>query len=124
MAEQDESLRQRFLQAVRDLVFVGFHSQVVALHRDTGEMVWDWKCPEGTSEYVALLLDGDRLIVSVHGYTYCLNALNGEQIWANPLRGYGIGVPSLVSVNGTSGLSGAAAEVLAEAARAAAAAGS
>jgi outer membrane protein assembly factor BamB len=41
---------------------------------------------------VALLLDGDRLIVSVQGYTYCHDALTGQQLWYNPLKGYGLGV--------------------------------
>ena len=82
------------------------------MDRDTGELVWQWVSPEGSSSYVALLLDGDRLIVSVQGYTYCLNPLNGEQVWANPLKGFGTGIPTLVSTRGTSSLS--AAEVLAE----------
>ena len=30
------------------LIFVGFNSRVVALHRDTGEMVWQWRCPKGS----------------------------------------------------------------------------
>ena len=62
---------------IQDLAFVGFHSRVLALDRDTGEIVWDWKSPKGTSSYVAVLLDGDRLIVSVQGYMYCLDPING-----------------------------------------------
>ena len=45
-----------------DLVFAGFNSRVLALDRYTGEVVWEWKSPKGTSSHVALLLDGDRLI--------------------------------------------------------------
>jgi outer membrane protein assembly factor BamB len=83
------------------LIFVGFKSQVVALHRDTGELVWKWRCPSG-SGYVTLLLDGDRLIVSVMGYTYCLDPANGNEVWCNELPGMGIGVASLASVRGCS----------------------
>ena len=84
---------------VDKLIFVGFHSQVVALHRDSGELVWQWKSPSG-SGYVTLLLDGDRLIVSVVGYMYCLDPATGEQLWFNELSGFGTGVASLASVRG------------------------
>ncbi|HVS69953.1 MAG TPA: PQQ-binding-like beta-propeller repeat protein [Phycisphaerae bacterium] len=79
-----------------DLVYVGFHSQVVALNAGNGQMVWDWKAHTG-SGYVTLLLDGDRLFVSVNGYTYCLHARTGKELWFNALRGYGVGVVSLAS---------------------------
>ena len=81
------------------LIFVGFHSQVVALHRDCGELVWQWKSPKG-SGYVTLLLDGDRLIVSVMGYMYCLDPTTGDQLWFNELSGFGTGVTSLASARG------------------------
>ena len=83
------------------LIFVGFNSRVVALHRDSGELVWQWKSAKG-SGYVTLLLDGDRLIVSVVGYTYCLDPATGNEIWFNALPGFGTGVASLASVRGCS----------------------
>lgn len=113
MNEQDDSLQERFRAALGRLVFLGFNSYVTALDRDTGEIVWKWVSPEGSSDYVSLLLDGDRLIVSVEGYTYCLNPLSGEQVWANALKGFGTGIPTLVSSRGTSSLGAAAAETLA-----------
>jgi outer membrane protein assembly factor BamB len=82
------------------LVFVGFNSRVAALHRDTGELHWQWKSPKG-SGYTTLLLDGDRLFVSVEGYTYGLDPLTGEQLWYNGLPGFGTGVASLASVAGS-----------------------
>lgn len=110
-------------RTVSDLVFVGFNSRVVALDRYTGEIAWQWKSPKG-SGFVSLLLDGDRLIASVNGYTYCLEPLFGQQVWFNPLKGLGVGVPSLTSVRGMAGGSGAgAAAAQAQAAAAAAAAG-
>ncbi len=95
------------------LFFLGFNSRVIAMDRETGEIVWDWKSPQGRSGQVAVLLDGDRLIVSVQGYTYCLDPLSGATIWSNPLKGYGVGIPSLVSLQGNSG-SAAAAAVIAQ----------
>jgi outer membrane protein assembly factor BamB len=108
VSQSDESLQRMLSEVIDRLVFLGFNSYVTALDRDTGELVWSWRSPKGTSDYVALLLDGDRLIASIHGYTYCLNPLNGEQIWANPLSGYGLGIPTLVSVRGASAGSAAA----------------
>ena len=30
-----------------DLVHLGFKSRVIALDRETGDVVWDWKSPRG-----------------------------------------------------------------------------
>lgn len=99
-----------------DMVFVGFNKRVCALHRDTGELIWTWKSPEG-SGFVVLLYDTDRLIASVQGYTYCLDPATGEQMWSNPLKGMGIGVPCLASISGVS--SAGVQEMAQQAARAA-----
>jgi outer membrane protein assembly factor BamB len=86
---------------IEDLVFVGLNGYALALHRDTGEIVWSNNKME--SGYVTLLLDGDRLIVSCSGYIYCLDPLTGELLWNNPLKGYGMATPaSLISVRGQS----------------------
>src|SRR5437868_5387113 len=86
---------------VDDLVFVGLNGYALALHRETGEIVWSNN--KLKSGYVTLLLDGDRLIVSTNGYIFCLDPLTGQILWNNPLRGFGMGAPtSLVSVRGQS----------------------
>jgi outer membrane protein assembly factor BamB len=82
-----------------DLIFQGFNSRVVALHRDSGQLIWQWRFPKG-SGYVTLLLDSDRLVVSVMGYTYCLDPATGNELWHNELPGFGTGVASLASVRG------------------------
>lgn len=107
--------------SVLDLVYVGFNSRVVCLHRDTGEIIWQWKSPKG-SGFVGTLLDGDRIIASVQGYMYCLDALTGEQYWTNPLTGMGLGVPSITSIHGSSGSAAAAAIIAQQQAATAAAA--
>jgi outer membrane protein assembly factor BamB len=94
---------------IDDLIYIGFNSQVVALHRDSGEIVWSWKAPEGTG-FPAVLIDGDRLIVSVQGYTYCLDPGTGEEVWRNPLKGMGVGTPCLASIRGSSALYASAVE--------------
>ncbi len=107
-------------RTIADLVYVGLNRRVIALDRYTGDMVWQWKAPSG-SGYVTILLDGDRLVAGVGGYIYCLDPLFGQLVWHNPMRGFGSGVTSLVSVNGTAA-DPAAAAVLAQQQRAAAAA--
>ncbi|MFK7818172.1 MAG: hypothetical protein AB8G99_05620 [Planctomycetaceae bacterium] len=95
--------------AVTDLVFLGFNSKVVGLHRETGETLWTWRSPKGRSQMVAVMLDGDILIASVNGYTYGIDPINGATLWQNPLTGLGFGIPSLCSIRANSGSAGAAA---------------
>lgn len=82
------------------LVFTAFNKRVAALDRDTGEIIWQWTAPSGET-YASLLLDGDRLIVCIHGYMYALEAATGRQLWANEMKGFGYGVASLASVRGS-----------------------
>ena len=102
------------------LVFSGFNRRVVAVDRETGDIVWTWKAPKGMS-YVSLLLDGDRLIVAVDGYLYCLDPDTGVERWSNPLKGLGTGVTSLASVRGSTHVGLQAASAAAQTAAAAAA---
>lgn len=103
----DDDRNRRDL-TLMDLVFVGFNRRVVALHRDDGSLIWTWKCPAG-SGFPAILLDGDRLIVSVQGYTYCLDPVTGERLWHNPLKGLGVGTATIASIYGNTGATAAAA---------------
>ena len=83
------------------LIFVGLNGYAVALHRDTGEIVWS--NDELKSGYVTLLLDGDRLVVSTGGYLFCLDPLTGKVLWNNEMTGYGASAPTaLVSARGQS----------------------
>lgn len=97
-----------------DLVFSGFNRRVAALHRLTGQIVWQWRAPKGT-RYVSLLLEPNLLVVSVDGYMYGLDPLTGRELWYNPMDGFGTGVTSLVSANGiaSSPVNLAAAEIYA-----------
>jgi outer membrane protein assembly factor BamB len=110
-------------QLIVDIVYVGFNRRVIALDRYTGEKIWDWKSPKG-SGFPSILVDGDRLIVSVEGYTYCLEPITGALVWENELKGYGTGIPSLASARGSTSLQGGAAATAAAQQAAAAASGS
>ena len=113
MSESFDEAQPPPQRSILDLLYVGFNSRVAALDRQTGQIVWQWKAPKGRSPHVAVLLDGDRLMVSVHGYTYCLDTATGEQLWSNPFAGFGLGLPSLASIHGNSG-SAAAAAIIAQ----------
>ncbi len=89
------------LLELSELIFVGFNSRVAALDRNSGRLVWKWKASAG-SGFAALLLDGEQVIVSVNGYTYALDALTGEELWWNEMKGFGYGVSCLASLNGSS----------------------
>lgn len=80
---------------VADMLFVGFNSRVVALDKHSGRKIWAWKSKQQFTGYIGLLLDVERLYVSVDGYTTCLDALTGKERWHNPLKGLGVGVPCL-----------------------------
>ena len=85
---------------VNNLVFVGLNSRVAALDQDTGTLVWQWLAttPRSGGYVSLLLLDDTRLIVSVNGYTYCLDSRTGEQRWHNELSGFGTGVTSIATL--------------------------
>ncbi len=82
---------------VENLVFVGLNGKVVALDRDSGKIRWRWQATK-SGGYMTLLPDGDRLIVSAGGYIYCLDPATGEELWDNPLTGFGIGVAALATI--------------------------
>ena len=99
---------------IERLVFVGFRSQVVALDRETGAVVWKWKSRKGGG-YTTVLRVGDRLVVSVLGYTYCLEGETGRELWFNELEGMEMGVVSMASMRaGMAGLVMQAAAEVAE----------
>jgi outer membrane protein assembly factor BamB len=85
---------------IQDMVFIGLNGRVAALDRETGETVWQWRSPKGGG-YVNLLVDRKLLIAAIGGYVYGLDAKTGEQFWFNEMKGYGLGVTSIATVDGS-----------------------
>jgi outer membrane protein assembly factor BamB len=84
---------------IDQLIFVGLNGYAVALDRETGSIVWSNN--ELKSGMTTLLLDGDRLIVSTGGHIFCLDPLTGQQLWYQPMAGYGASTSAaLLSVRG------------------------
>ncbi|MGB0579525.1 MAG: PQQ-binding-like beta-propeller repeat protein [Limisphaerales bacterium] len=94
--------RKIMSENVDNLVFVGFNSQVAGVDVDSGKIVWKWEAPAGHGYVTVLPFDDTRLIVSVDGYTYCLDAATGGQIWFNEFKGFGTGVVSLAALGRSS----------------------
>jgi outer membrane protein assembly factor BamB len=109
--------------SIERMVFVGLNGRVASLDRETGTLLWEWRCPKPRSGYVTMLVENERLFVTVNGYTYCLDAFTGEQIWYNPLKGYGTGVAAIATVYSATSPAVIAQAAAAMAAQAAAAGG-
>ena len=109
------------MKNIDEVVFVGFAKQVFALDRYDGSIQWEWKAGHG-SGFVSMMLDGDRLIVSCSGWTWCLDPLTGEEVWHQSFKGKGTGIPALVSVRAGSAGGAQAAQIAAQQAAAASAA--
>jgi outer membrane protein assembly factor BamB len=87
---------------LKDLLFLGLNGRVAALDRHSGEIVWEWtaKDPDknrAVGGYMTLLVDQGQLFVSANGYTYRLEPITGDELWANPLRGWGVGPAALAT---------------------------
>ncbi|MFN9076503.1 MAG: PQQ-binding-like beta-propeller repeat protein [bacterium] len=94
-----------------DLLFVSFVDKVIAVDRVDGSIVWKWKAPKSTG-LVVMLPSGDRLFVSINGYTWALDPTNGAELWFQPFKGEGVGIAMLATmrdgVSGTAAIAGAA----------------
>jgi hypothetical protein len=65
---------------------------------------------------VTLLPDGDRLFATIMGYTWALDPVDGRELWYQPLKGEGQGIPTLATMRAASDSSRAAAAAAASAA--------
>lgn len=109
------------MKSINDVIFIGFSKRIFALDRYDGSIVWEWKAKHG-SGFVSMMLDGDRLIASCSGWTWCLDPLTGQEVWHQPFKGKGSGIPAMVSARAASMGGAQAAEAAARQAAAAAAA--
>jgi outer membrane protein assembly factor BamB len=87
---------------LHQLLFLALNGRVAALDRDSGDIVWQWTATDPdkgrpVGGYMTLLVDQGQLFVSANGYTYRLDPLTGTELWANPLRGWGVGPTPLAT---------------------------
>ena len=91
-------------------IYVGIKGTVLALDRSSGVVVWQTGLSGGT--FVNLADDGDRVYALSQGEAFCLDARDGRILWKNPLKGFGLGLGSiLVPGNNNSHASAAVAQI-------------
>jgi outer membrane protein assembly factor BamB len=94
---------QRAQLTTDDLLFVGFSGRVFAVHRATGEVLWRWDASKGGRASVMILPDRDRVFVCVQGYTWALDPTSGRELWFQPFKGEGTGIPMLATMRASAG---------------------
>src|SRR5512137_643718 len=82
----------------RTLVYVGIRGCVVALDRESGELVWSAELHRGSS-FVPIVVDGSRVFAASGGEVTCLDAATGALLWHNPLKGFGMGYAMLAGAS-------------------------
>jgi outer membrane protein assembly factor BamB len=92
-----------------DLVFIGIKGAVLALHRATGEQVWATNLKG--SDFVNVVLQEGAVLAASGGEIFCLDALTGNALWHNPLKGFGRGLATIAT---EPNFGGGAAPLLAE----------
>ena len=83
-------MAQRF-----DPIYVGIKGAVLALDRDSGQIVWRTEL-KGTDSVNVAVQNGD-LFAASRGELYRLNPADGEIVWCNTLRGLGWGLVTIAS---------------------------
>lgn len=84
---------------MKNIVYIGIKGRVLALDRSTGDILWSTKLKN--SYYVAIHLDGDRIIAAAEGELFCLDSSTGTQLWHNKLPGLGTGLVSIATNTGS-----------------------
>lgn len=81
-------------------VFLGIQGYVVALDRATGQELWE--TPLKGSDFVNVMLDGDRVLAATRGEIFCLDPAAGRVLWNNKLPGKGVGLVTIATASGAS----------------------
>lgn len=79
----------------RELLYLGVQGNVVAYEKSTGRKIWSTQLK--SSQFVNLILDGNRLFAHTQGELFALDAASGKLLWQDGLKGYGYGLASLVT---------------------------
>jgi outer membrane protein assembly factor BamB len=87
-------------QRIDTLIFLGIKGAVIALDRATGTEVWRVEL-KGT-DFVTVVLDGDRILAASKGEVYCIDPVSCEVVWQNNLPGMGTGIVSIATANAPS----------------------
>ena len=75
-------------------VYVGLKGSVLALERESGRILWQREL--AGSSFVNLIEEGNHIFALSQGEAYCLDAGTGALLWHNPLKGFGLGIGSIL----------------------------
>jgi outer membrane protein assembly factor BamB len=81
----------------RDAIYIGIRGTVLALDRSRGVEIW--RADLKGSDFVNVVLDGDRVLAATKGEVFCLDSTTGKILWNNELKGLGRGLMTVVTAN-------------------------
>ena len=90
----------------KDCVYLGIRGHVVAIDSGTGKELWRTKLKGG--DFVTVGHDGSRIYGATKGELYALEPHAGTVMWCNKLKGLGLGLVSILTEEGSSGIEAAA----------------
>jgi outer membrane protein assembly factor BamB len=85
----------------RDAIYIGIRGTVLALDRSRGVEIW--RADLKGSDFVNVVLYGDRVLAATKGEVFCLDSTTGKILWNNELKGLGRGLMTMVTVNSPMG---------------------
>ena len=81
---------------INDLIFLGLKSQVSALTKSDGRILWAARLPGMAGDgFITLSCDGKFVYAYAKGRIHCLQPFSGQILWTNELPGYGYGIASI-----------------------------
>jgi outer membrane protein assembly factor BamB len=120
LATGDQGKAPRDVQpaATEDLIVLGMSGRVATISKTDGHIIWSTELNSSLgSNFVTLLIEGNRIFASCAGHLHCLDLGTGEILWTNELPGYGYHLASLCLPGGKSSPDPAVQEFADEAAR-------
>jgi outer membrane protein assembly factor BamB len=81
----------------REAIYIGIRGTVLALDRSNG--VEMWRTPLKGSDFVNVILDGDKAVATTKGEVDCLDSTTGGILWSNGLSGLGRGLVTVATAN-------------------------
>jgi len=76
-----------------NLIYIGIKGSVVALNRESGDIVWTANLKGG--DFVNVVRDENDLFATTRGEVFCLDPATGAVRWNNPPRGFGTGLATI-----------------------------
>lgn len=102
-----------------DILVLATKGTVLALHRETGQRLWETKLKSSWGgDYVSLVADERKVFAHTKGEVFCLDLFSGRMLWSDGLSGLGYNLASLALPGSPEAQSSVHAEYFARAERA------